>query len=630
MKVDGEAEENMTTSSLAPSGPPTSLPSFVQEYLCSAQTVAHNTHNRLRKFNDNPPSAIFSRPWETTSKNDVTNKLPTSFPTHGTNENKQQRTLLSAGSPVTAVSVGNCSQEEQFIGNVQKAALLPNSAVSVQPQDSITTSGPTVPAQSHVNHSSGQNGSIQGDNLVQNQDSRAFKCDMPGLEFMYRFPGASDLYVGFEDIVRPDITELENWHQRIEPSLLTDIKEFQKKIMKSSKVRWGRSGPLISPQLRMSGHSVTGTTTITLLPCIWILYDKAKWKRDVQKFVRELEWLECEGFGKIEVHKGANLAALDGPSFVSGLDLDETQALHLQDGTSLHLHLESPQGVSACGLLCCATLTRHGAVLDQRLSRIGGLISVDGVSFGATTAHGLMECLWGRGSETVDSSNESYDLESLGSDGSDSEMSQDQSDEEEYIEPLGGINASSITGWDHSLMTGGISFLENHACDLKSFIQQSRPSSELPPEYNMGQNTNGGLTSSKNQSPVLRGSDFTLLRNGNTDDLKNTYTTKDLRKIEVDTVFTWDDASAGPVQLLLGHDQVLGGILIPGSTSLVMHGFEFKSRKIRTTAPLGISRRPLKSNTVYLTKNVCSAGLFRLLGCPGQTALRSHHRIIRG
>ncbi|CAJ0553170.1 Ff.00g116820.m01.CDS01 [Fusarium sp. VM40] len=582
MKVDSKAEENMTTSSFASSGPPTSLPSFVHECLYNA----HIQHSRHRKSNDNSSSAIYSRSMETTSKNDVTNILPTSFPIYDTHENKQQLNLLSAGSPVTAVSVRSCSQEERFIKNVQKTALLSKSPISVQPQDSITASGPTVPTQSPINHSSGQNSSTQGDNRVQNQDFKAFKYDIPGLEFMYRFPGASDLYVGFEDIVRPDTTELENWHQRIEPRLLTDIKEFQKKMMKSSKVRWGRSGPLISPQLRMSGHSVTGTTTITLLPCIWILYDKAKWKRDVQKFVRELEWLECEGFGKIEVHKGANLAALDGPSFVSGLDLDETQALHLQDGTSLHLHLESPQGVSACGLLCCATLTRHGAVLDQRLSRIGGLISVDGVNFGATTAHGLMECLWGRGSETADSSNESCDLESLGSDGSDSEMSQDQSDEEEYVELLGGINASSITGWDHSLMTGGIGFLDNHACDLESFIQQSRASPELPPEYNMVQNTNGGFASSANQSPVLRGSDFTLLRNGNIDDLKNTYTTKDLRTIEVDTVFTWDDASAGPVQLLLGHDQVLGGILIPGSTSLVMHGFEFKSRKIRTTGPL--------------------------------------------
>jgi hypothetical protein len=453
---------------------------------------------------------------------------------------------------------------------------------------------------------------------------------MPGLEFMYRFPGASDLYVGFEDTVRPDTAQLENWHQRIKPRLLTDIKEFQKKMVKSSKVRWGRSGPLISPQLRMSGHSVTGTTTITLLPCIWILYDKAKWKRDVQKFVRELEWLACEGFGNIEVHKGANLAALDGPSFVSGLDLDETRAMHLQDGTSLHLHLESPQGVSACGLLCCATLTSHGAVLDQRLSRIGGLISVDGVSFGATTAHGLMECLWDRGSEIVDSSDESCDLESMGSDGSDSGMSQDQSEEEECVELLGGINASSITGWDRCLKIGGISFLDDRASDLKSFVQQSCPSPELPQEYDMGQNTNGGFSSSANQSPVLRGSDFTLLRNGNIDDLRNTYTTKDLGTIEVDTVFTWDDASAGPVQLLLGHDQVLGGILIPGSTSLVMHGFEFESRKVRTTAPLGISARPLKSNKVYLTKYVCSAGLFRLLGRPWQTVLRSHHRIIRG
>jgi hypothetical protein len=225
---------------------------------------------------------------------------------------------------------------------------------------------------------------------------------------------------------------------------------------------------------------------------------------------------------------------------------------------------------------------------------MGGLLSINGENFGAITAHGLMECLWDRKSEIMDSSNESYALESIGSEESDSEMSQDQNEEEECVELLGGIDAFSITGWDHSFTTGVSGFLDTHACDLKSFVQQIQRSPKLPPEFEMGENTNGIFASSANPNAGLRGSDFVLLRNENMDGLKNTYTMKDLGTIEVDTVFTWDDASAGPVQLLFGHDQVLDGILIPGPTSLVMHGFEFKSRKIRTPAPLGMLTRLLK------------------------------------
>src|SRR5688500_12947687 len=71
------------------------------------------------------------------------------------------------------------------------------------------------------------------------------------------------------------------------PRLWTDIREFEKKMRRSSRTLRGRPGLSISPELRMSGQVAAATKTVKLLPRIWILYGHERWRKSVQKFVRE-------------------------------------------------------------------------------------------------------------------------------------------------------------------------------------------------------------------------------------------------------------------------------------------------------------------------------------------------------
>lgn len=108
--------------------------------------------------------------------------------------------------------------------------------------------------------------------------------------------------------------------------------------------------------------------------------------------MNELEWLSIEGFGEVEVHLGgARLSALESSSVLPGLCFNEDYVHYLDDETKLYLHVEQTKGPSACGLVCCATVFRGGAMMSQRLSRTGRILRVNNKLFGVTTAHGMLD-----------------------------------------------------------------------------------------------------------------------------------------------------------------------------------------------------------------------------------------------
>ncbi|KAI8716026.1 hypothetical protein NCS52_01112100 [Fusarium sp. LHS14.1] len=400
------------------------------------------------------------------------------------------------------------------------------------------------------------------------------------------------------------------------------------------KTRKGRgAGPGLSPELRMSGYAVMETKKVTLLPRIWILYDHQKWKKSIQAFVKELEWLECEGFGGIEIRKGCPmLAAMETFPLIDGLDLDESHAFRLKDDMALHLHVEQPQEPSACGLICCATLTKNGAVAGQRLSRIGGLISVNNKTSGITTAHGMLEWFWSPDFQDLGSDDEYSAIESvcplLSSDDEESDSSSipdptagfygdhnETPEEQRWTEPLGKMDPHRILAWNRVQTVGLTSFLGTHAPDLNSLIQEIIWPSPSSKGHRGDQNTDGVMAHSilrfqyagqttelceaaQNEVSVddpadvtflhapSAGSDFSLWDIPDIEKLHNEFTASDLTTIKIDAVSPLNELSDGPVKLLLGTDLVLDGSLLPETMSFSVYGVQFETRKIRTSAPL--------------------------------------------
>ncbi|KAJ4007664.1 hypothetical protein NW752_010332 [Fusarium irregulare] len=436
----------------------------------------------------------------------------------------------------------------------------------------------------------------QPESLIQNMNNRVQKIPpeqhedptplcagtheytVPSPEFMYQFRGSPALYVGFEDKVRPDRIQVDRWEKQVLPRLLTDIKEFEKKMRRSSKTRRSRHRLSIAPELRMSGYVIEATNKVKLLPRIWILYGHDTWRKSVQKFVKELEWLSLEGFGEVEVHPGGpKLSALESSSMILGLDFNEDHMYYLDQRTTLYLHVEQTEGDSACGLVCCATVMRDGAVMSQRLSRIGGILHVNDKPFGVTTAHGMLEwfvdaCLEGQDDD------EPSDDEPLNSPiASDAEEDEAMSapDQNESTVADGTKYTNRVRQWSQVSALGLTAFLQTSyhlSPDISPIIQ--RRSLEHVRGHRLSQD--------ETVCP-----DFSLWGFQDSETLENAYTMGNGKKVFIDAPASCYDAPEGPVQLLLGNDSPVPGFLLPGTRSFFVHGSQFKTRKIRTTHPLG-------------------------------------------
>jgi len=143
--------------------------------------------------------------------------------------------------------------------------------------------------------------------------------------------------------------------------------------------------------VRMTGRACENDRMITLSPHVWIRCDDESSIRKLKK--------------KLAKHPDANkvpetevFLILDPPRLADEppehliKDLNWSGGIVLPNGDRLHIHLEkSVDSRAVCGLICCSTITRNGGICDQRLSRIGGLLRLNGYLDVATTAaHGML------------------------------------------------------------------------------------------------------------------------------------------------------------------------------------------------------------------------------------------------
>jgi hypothetical protein len=66
------------------------------------------------------------------------------------------------------------------------------------------------------------------------EDKHVYHIASP--DFMYQFKGASGLFIGYEDKVRPPPEIANRWQSRIAPRLWTDLREFQNKMRSKKSV----------------------------------------------------------------------------------------------------------------------------------------------------------------------------------------------------------------------------------------------------------------------------------------------------------------------------------------------------------------------------------------------------------
>jgi len=404
---------------------------------------------------------------------------------------------------------------------------------------------------------------------------------VPSEDKMYPFRGAPGLYVAFEDQIPPPSQKAQRWKTYIQPRFWTDASEFQRKVMKTKIGQ--RYPPGISIELRMSGYASSPSSAhVELFPRIWVLYDHNRWKKETKQFVSELEWLEHEGFGPVEIRKGSpRLATLNPPLSVDGLSLDPGHGFALNGGAELFLHVEHRLATSAIGLLCCATVTRNGAVRGQRVSRIGGLVSIDSTrTLAITTAHGMLELALDAFRESELEAEEAADSAGspLTDDGYESDESSD-SDNAAWVEATWPTSTTSfgperVRRWEPVEVLGVTSFLGSAHLDMGLCV----PLRTGPRSQQKGD------------------SDFSLWRIPRADSLGNDYEVWEESGLEFRVVSerpapdTVGSLNALDVDMLLGPswDQSVRAHLLPGESQFMVHGVHFTGRKIRTKAPLGM------------------------------------------
>ena len=225
----------------------------------------------------------------------------------------------------------------------------------------------------------------------------------------------------------------------------------------------------------MAGRRKTGETTVLVKPCVVISCPSWKAFRALEKRICETEWVrigsdteyfKSDIYSTVQVYYGGARLATSSPAQINIPNLRDSEVTFEGYPHKLHVHIEVPRWTSnvrsVCGVVCCATITMDDAIVSQRISRVGGVLSMmfqDGHRELPlmTTGHGMLEdILWPQTEDGDDTSEDDH------SDTPGDYASRDESDNES----LGGFDPSTISAWIPVNPTKVISF-------VKSAVQQS-------------------------------------------------------------------------------------------------------------------------------------------------------------
>ncbi|KAF5706991.1 mRNA 3 end-processing YTH1 [Fusarium mundagurra] len=211
----------------------------------------------------------------------------------------------------------------------------------------------------------------------------------------------------------------------------------------------------LTVELRMAGYpkDENGVKIIALYPTIWLrTADKVvrasdPWK-EIEAVVRRLR-LDSPQNAKIYVEGGGRIS--DDSVSVAKEYLTLDKGITFRSGEALYIHvLAKPERSSACGLLCLITIIKDEVVLEQNISRIGGLVTYMLPRQAVTSGH-VMTRYFLKFPTRHPSSNaltehpNSPEREEI--EESDNELVENYDSDHDPEQSLGYVNVTGLTGW---------------------------------------------------------------------------------------------------------------------------------------------------------------------------------------
>ncbi|KAJ3526709.1 hypothetical protein NM208_g11059 [Fusarium decemcellulare] len=309
--------------------------------------------------------------------------------------------------------------------------------------------------------------------------------------------------------------------------------------------------------LRMAGVATKSSTTIALSGSVWILCNGGAFENKIRKRLDSLPWLKFPQYLPVHCTDLPELAVgQPGTQLLDSSDLDGN-GLEFEWGEKLHLHIERAWSGSPCGLLCCATVTKDGHIIDQRISRIGGTLKVNGSGpMAVTAAHGMLAHFI---------MHERWRTETENEEDTNSEIEDDERLPELPV-VYGAVECKPASGW------GSVS-----PFDSISFIGLAKPSSEMKGKWALKLPGDGRST----DFTLLHPNGMTALYNANSYPLDN-------RTVRITTYDESRDVGLEDVQInvLLGRNEVIQAKLLPGELDVFLNGIQFVTRKIELPGAL--------------------------------------------
>ncbi|CAN8096019.1 unnamed protein product [Discula destructiva] len=359
---------------------------------------------------------------------------------------------------------------------------------------------------------------------------------------VYEYSKARRLYVGWPGIVHPPPEALLQFEMETLPLLERDLQGISGHL--------GQQGVRVTYELRMSGYASASAKTVSLVPTVWILY-RAYSSVGAQVSVAELHQAVAAIFylsRSPEIQEGGGRIELSSDRALVKVKLTEKERIELSDGSKLSVHIEDCQDkYSVCGALCCVT-TEKASKQVQSLSRVGGLLKVNGkYVLGVSTSHAMLD---GTG------------------------VFRDSCDESAKMKPSAGqavdrdtilSETKRVSKWHNITRDAAVDFL------------------------GISMNSRGEMAI--NRSNPDNATDFALLRLRKIPPyVKNKYIPPRAKE-PVSITSTASASSAamdeGPVYIICGGGDVADGQLVWGSACFIVRGRNFRVRRIQTSRPLG-------------------------------------------
>lgn len=205
--------------------------------------------------------------------------------------------------------------------------------------------------------------------------------DCPGIK---PIPGTQIWTAKPADIPIGDLLYKE-WRKEIQLPLVSDIEATLKAPNAAATI------------LLWSAEVNNSTKWLEMRLTTWISCSSEKCCKILETDLRSRNYLNGEQNERYQLHFDwhgkLGLASRTMLSFTIPLSVAEQQGHDMPFGYSLYLHMQDDPDLrsSACGRILLLTLTRNGSIVKQCISTIGGVISVDGVIYGLTTAHAIFD-----------------------------------------------------------------------------------------------------------------------------------------------------------------------------------------------------------------------------------------------